>query len=195
MFPSHQTARLFLKQNLTLFKVLQKCNFQCINFNLCFIQHAKKQNKAYLSYHLHPSSIHPSSILSHYPRLPQIQLLFSTFLPAIPFPGTKSKGRNVSLYVYFSNQKWDVFSSHPPGGLPSPLYLLLWTTGDLLTKIEKKSAFHRPFLSRCLNARAIFQLPYDHPAHGHSCQQKNRKQESPREFDRRQVCHQSPSQK
>lgn len=143
-----------------------------------FYTACKKQNKAYLSYHLHPSSI-----LSHYPRLPQIQLLFSTFLPAIPFPGTKSKGRNVSLYVYFPNQKWGVFSSHPPGGLPSPLYLLLWTTGDLLTKIEKKSAFHRPFLSRCLNARAIFQLPYDHPTHGHSCQQKNRKQESPREFD------------
>lgn len=95
MFPSHQIAPLFLKQNLTLSKILQKCNFQCINFNLCFIHHAKKQNKAYLSYHLHPSSI-----LSHYPRLPQIQLLFSTFLPAIPFPGTKSKGRNVSISTF-----------------------------------------------------------------------------------------------
>ena len=36
MFPSHQIAPLFLKQNLTLSKILQKCNFQCINFNLCF---------------------------------------------------------------------------------------------------------------------------------------------------------------
>lgn len=66
---------------------------------------------------------------------------------------------------------------------PSPFYLSLWMTRDLLTKIEKKNTFHRSFLSRCLNARAIFQLPYDHPAHGHSCQQKNRKQESPCEFD------------
>ena len=45
MFPSHQTAPLFLKQNLTLFKVIKKCNFQCINFNLCFIQYAKNKTK------------------------------------------------------------------------------------------------------------------------------------------------------
>lgn len=69
-----------------------------------------------------------------------------------------------------------------PRGITSLIQLSLWTTRDWLTKIEKKNTFHHPFLSRCLNASAIFQLPYDHSEHRHSCQQE-RKQESPRESD------------
>ena len=137
------------------------------------------KKKALLSHHLYPLSVP-----FHYPRLPQIQPLFSIFLPVIPFPGAKStNGRNVSLSVLSKPGVGCLFLPTLLEVSPSPLYLSLWMTRDLLTKIEKKNTFHRSFLSRCLNARAIFQLPYDHPAHRHSCQQKNRKQESPCEFD------------
>lgn len=110
-----------------------------------------------------------------------MQTLFSTFLPAIPFSGNNpTSGRNVSPSASSTSEIGHLL---PPRGLSSPPHRSLWTTRDLLTKIAKKNTFHRPFLSRCLNARAIFQLPYDHSEHEHSCQQRTRKQESPCEFD------------
>lgn len=86
-------------------------------------------------------------------------------------------------FCLFQTRSWASFPAHPLRGLSSLLCLSWWTTRDLLTKIARKNTFHRLFLSRRLNASAIFQLPYDHSGHGHSCQQKTRKQESPCESD------------
>lgn len=148
-------------------------------FSFMFYTACKKKKKkappfSSLSSHLYPLSPLPKATSNP---------IFSIFLPAIPFLGTKStSGRNISLWFRI-NQKGDVFSCPPSRRAPLTSSLSPWMTGDLLTKIEKKDTFHHPLLSRCSNASAIIQLPYDHSAHGHSCQQKNRKQESPCEFD------------
>lgn len=128
------------------------------------------------------SLLHLTSVTSLHPGVAHIRTLFSIFLLAILLLAlTHQQQKSLSLCVFQIRRR--VTPAHPPRGLSSLLHLSLWTTRDLLTKIAKKNTFHRSFLSRCLHASAIFQLPYDHSEHEHSCQQKTRKQESPCESD------------